>query len=248
MTTARRKLDWQALCDLDRDGWLGEPVRRARFLELYEAEVGGNRLYEADVGDAWGFESRLTWNQMLSRDYAAAAAELDRFFRHPDIERLDWRYRIPLQCERALCDLGQGREAEALAALREIIASGSREQQVMAAAITRTELFPGGLCPVLEREGFASEDLTRFVGEIALLHPHRRRAARKRPLTPRRATYARLRRHLGYEPPPPLAPTLTREELTAEARESVEEVRKEMQRERRRAARGPSRLSGREGS
>ena len=103
MRASRRRLNCQAVWDL----WPKSPQSRSeswsRFLTLYEAEVSGDRLFEADVEDAAVFVSHLSWEAILRRRYARAEPEPSRFFKHPDIAQCDSRARAGFRCRLGLC-------------------------------------------------------------------------------------------------------------------------------------------------
>ncbi len=200
--TGRRRLDLQAasaLCN-DPNWWRSESWRR--FLARYEAELGGDRLYDVAVEDAAALVGRMTWRLMLERQYGAAEAELKRLFAHPDAGQLElaWEFR----CRLAFCTLGRGDESEALSAFRSILAEAGPGDARRAACFIRNHLGTRlwriqGLGPAWPRRGLASEGMTGFVQELSAVI--RGEKPRKKRFPPR-TSYAKLRRCLLNTYPP----------------------------------------------
>lgn len=173
-----------------------------RFLDLYEAEVGGDRLFEADVADASFFVGQFTWRQLLEHDYRAAEVELKRFFTHPHAEQIrsPWEFK----CRLAFCSLGQGEEAVALAAFRSILALAAFSEKLLIASFIRNGLGARvrgvqGLGPDWPKKGLASEERTGFVEELSATL---RGGVPRRKRFPSRTSYAKLRRCLLRTYPP----------------------------------------------
>jgi hypothetical protein len=202
LTVHTRKLDCQAALDAGRDPRWQASVIRSRVVALYEAEVGGEKLHEADVNDAAIFVGLFTTMAMSRREYTAAERELKRFFEHPDIAGVDWRTRVDFECRLGFCALGQGRENEALSRFRSLLALPDPDERWVAERSIRNALegHPLGLCPILCGRGLASERLTAFVEE--LVSQIRGVSPRRRPFPPR-TSRAKLRRHLRKSYPRP---------------------------------------------
>ena len=197
MTAPRRKLDIQAFFALTNDPFCYTAEKWSRFLLLYEAELGGDRFYDADADDAWGFVSHFTHWMMVERKYSAAEAELKRLLSHPDVDTVEFAW--DFRCRLGLCALGQGREAEAFSMFRGVLESAPHDKRRLVACTIRNHLDgnPGGL----ERKGMASAEMTTFVQELAAMITRREP---RRGRFPTRTSYAKLRKHLWktVQPPP----------------------------------------------
>ena len=231
----RRRLDIRSLHELSHSiEWHTPPVQRC-FRELYEQEVGGEKLLEADVNDAWSFVGSISWEAMMRRDYAVAERELRRYLAHPEIEAVKPRHVQDLRVRLFLSVLAQGRETEGIAGLREVLANDVEDDPRIVPCMIRNGLGADTrvwcLTAVLKRRGLASEGLTCLVEDLAAMI---RRCPRRHRRFPQRTSYAKLRRLLWKTLGKPRNPRGYRspEEIIATAKRGVVQALREILAER----------------
>lgn len=225
--TARRRLDPSPLWGRDSliyDTPEGLPLLR----RLCESELGGEKLDQRDIEDASIYLGGLTFRLMTAHKWQEAEAELDRLMVHPDISRLDARSRTAFHRRLGFCALALGCEDEGLRLLWNELRPPEAGARWEAKYDIRNTLGwgPNGHCPVLWRNGLASEAMTTF---IEALVAYLRNRPPKRSRFPRRTSYAKLRRHLlktfGGDLPFKGAPRgRTPEEILRDAKEACEEA------------------------